>query len=357
MNGDLKYKVIYVQKRIPLLQNVVYKTQKEAIKAECTDIVLVQDEKTGLVYNAAFEPNRIMYVGEYQNEQGLSDVFKKHLVKVSEILDNKQLLNGSIVEIGCGKGFFLEMLLNKGVDVRGFDPAYEGNIPVILKDLFSEKYNEINADTIILRHVLEHIPDPLTFLHTVAQANQYKGRVYIEVPSFDWIIKNNACEDIFYEHCNYFTPETLSHFFTASECGCLFGNQYFYLIADFENLKKNLDTRSFVPSQINMNETVERYSRFVATNRDIALWGSGAKGVTFANLTDKQRIGIKCLIDINPMKQNKFIGGTGHPVIDPGQIVANGIKKVIVMNILYLEEIRSVLTPLGITPLTLNDVI
>ena len=30
------------------------------------------------------------------------------------------------MEIGCGKAYFMDMLLNKGVDVIGFDPTYEG---------------------------------------------------------------------------------------------------------------------------------------------------------------------------------------------------------------------------------------
>jgi len=36
-----------------------------------------------------------------------------------------------IVEVGCGKGYFWEMLLVKGFDVTGSDPTYEGENPLV----------------------------------------------------------------------------------------------------------------------------------------------------------------------------------------------------------------------------------
>ena len=70
----------------------------------------------------------------------------------------------------------------------------------IIKDYFSEKYNT-DADFLILRHTLEHIKDPFTFLHLIAKANNYLGKIYIEVPTFDWISDRTAFWDITYEHC------------------------------------------------------------------------------------------------------------------------------------------------------------
>ena len=59
----------------------------------------------------------------YQNEQSNSDYFRRHLENVIEIMAMHKLLNGKVVEIGCGKAYFMDMLLNKGVDVIGFDPT------------------------------------------------------------------------------------------------------------------------------------------------------------------------------------------------------------------------------------------
>lgn len=38
-----------------------------------------------------------------------------------------------LVEIGCGKGVFLEIFKSSGIDIIGFDPAGGGNNPSIIK--------------------------------------------------------------------------------------------------------------------------------------------------------------------------------------------------------------------------------
>lgn len=58
----------------------------------------------------------------YQNEQSNSACFRMHLENVIEIMEKHKLLDGKVVEIGCGKAYFMDMLLNKRVDVIGFDP-------------------------------------------------------------------------------------------------------------------------------------------------------------------------------------------------------------------------------------------
>jgi hypothetical protein len=95
----------------------------------------------------------------------------------------------SIIEVGCGKGFFLEMLLGEGWDVTGFDPTYEGYNPKILKHYFEPSVG-IQAKGLVLRHVLEHIQDPSSFLYQLKTANGGNGKIYIEVPCFDWICEH-----------------------------------------------------------------------------------------------------------------------------------------------------------------------
>src|SRR5205085_4569338 len=96
----------------------------------------------------------------YQNEQSNSEYFREHLGNVIDIMQENQLLNGKVVEIGCGKAYFLEMLSDRGIDITGFDPTYEGDSNKVIKDFFSDKYSSIHAKTIILRHTLEHISQP-----------------------------------------------------------------------------------------------------------------------------------------------------------------------------------------------------
>ena len=104
-----------------------------------------------------------MVYGEfYKNEQSYSKIFQNHLSKVSKLIQ-KNFEKKNIIEVGCGSGFFLELLNNNGLKVVGFDPAYKGKNPKIQKRYFYLN-SKISANGIILRHVLEHINDPHTFL-------------------------------------------------------------------------------------------------------------------------------------------------------------------------------------------------
>jgi hypothetical protein len=353
LTGSENTQVIYKQQALPLIQNKVYPSKAAAEMAPCIDVTLAQSLDNGFVFSANFDDSIIDYDAHYQNEQSNSAYFKKHLDNVIEIMQQNKTLDGKVVEIGCGKAFFMDMLLAKGYDVTGFDPTYEGDSPKVIKDFFSEKYSGIGASFIILRHTLEHISNPLQFINTVAAANNYKGKIYIEVPTFEWIMKHNATEDIFYEHCNYFTLATMQMFFTKSVGGHIFNGQYIYVIADLADVKKEIEKKESTPYQVKFKERLSEYGAMIQQSGATAVWGVGAKGSTFLNLLDKKAEKIKCAIDINPKKQHKYVGGTGHYIIKPEELSEYGIAHIIVMNENYIDEIKTVTEPLNINLITL----
>jgi amino acid transporter len=79
-------------------------------------------------------------------------------------------------------------------------------------NVFSNSFK--SSKGIILRHVLEHIPNPFDFLCQLRRANGGGGLIYIEVPCFDWICKKKTWYDIFYEHVNYFRMQDFIKMFS-----------------------------------------------------------------------------------------------------------------------------------------------
>ena len=59
---------------------------------------------------------------------------------------------------------------------------------------------------------------------------------------------------------------------------------------------------------------------------------------------------MRAVADINPDKQGSFVAGTGHPVVGPAEAAALDPGLVVVMNPLYLEEVRADLAALGCRP-------
>src|ERR1017187_6492880 len=231
-----RYRELYRAEQLPSFQNRMFHSEEEAKNCAKGDVVLVRDLDTGLTFNRAFQPELMQYDADYQNEQAISAAFRRRLQNVSEVI-LKHFQDSSLIEVGCGKGYFLEHLQAMGFKITGLDPAYEGSNPSVIKRYFSPE-SGLRADGIVLRHVLEHLQDPVGFLSRVRDANGGGGKIYIEVPCFDWICDHRAWFDIFYEHVNYFRlPDFHRMFGLVYEAGHAFNGQYLYVVADLATIR------------------------------------------------------------------------------------------------------------------------
>lgn len=339
MEHEDDIKVLYRQEQLPIFQNRVYDTVEEARNCPKGDVVLVEDQHSGLVFNMDFRPELITYDDNYQNEQATSPMFREHLEIVSEIVA-RCLGKDSIVEVGCGKGFFLDLLLERGFAISGFDPAYEGNNPRIQKHYFQPGIG-IKAKGIILRHVLEHIQNPISFLSKLKTANGDHGIIYIEVPCFDWICEHRAWFDIYYEHVNYFRLSDFYRMFeTVIESGKLFGGQYLYAVADLAGLR--IPVADYLDRVVFPFDFTRNVLSFICNPEGKTIWGGSSKGVIFALLSERAGRPMQTVIDINPAKQGKYIPATGLLVQSPSHALKNlpTGSTIYVMNSNYLEEIK-----------------
>jgi hypothetical protein len=328
---------------LPVLQNRMFPTQAAALASSLGDVVLVQDDRTGLIFNEAFDSSRLVYDQDYQNEQACSGVFKAHLDDVAAVV-KKYFQGKSLIEVGCGKGYFLEHLRTLGFNITGIDPAYEGDNPNVVKAHFDRGLG-FSAEGIVLRHVLEHICDPFSFLAEMASANGGKGVIYIEVPCFDWICEHRAWFDIFYEHVNYFRLQDFSRMFgRVYESGHVFGGQYLYVLADLASLRVPVieqDCRIEMPK--NFLDGVERAVSVmrISSGCKSVIWGGASKGVIFSLYMQRAGLIIDEVIDINPSKQGRYLAGSGLKVSAPDEALGrlDSSDNIFVMNSNYLNEI------------------
>jgi hypothetical protein len=331
---------------VPCYQNKMFGTARAALDCPRGDVVLVQDEDGGLIHNAAFDPGLLAYDGSYQNEQGHSPAFAAHVSQVLSLV-GRHFSGMSILEIGCGKGTFLDLMRAAGHDARGVDPAYEGESDHIIPELFEPALG-IRGDAIVMRHVLEHIANPAAFMAQVREANGGGGLVYIEVPCFEWIMRNKAWFDIFYEHVNYFRLADFSGMFGhVVESGTLFGGQYIYVVADLASLRP---PRAFVPRNLpqaqlpaDFFDSLDRCASAARPGTPSIVWGAAAKGVMFAHHMLARGFDIRLAVDINPAKQGHYLAGSGLAVLSPPEAFAalGSDVDVFVMNSNYLSEIRA----------------
>jgi Methyltransferase domain len=343
-NDDLRE--IYRAEQLPVLQNRMFASERAARDCAKGDVVLVQSRSTGLVFNAAFRPELVEYDADYQNEQGLSVAFARHLDEVIEVMD-RQFAGTTLIEVGCGKGLFLERLLASGFDVTGLDPTYEGSNPRVVRKFFTPELG-LFADGIVLRHVLEHVVDPVAFLAGLLEANGSEGKIYIEVPCLDWIARHDAWFDIFYEHVNYFRLTDFERMFgRVHEAGHMFAGQYLYVVADLASLRvprrRPSDEFEFPLGFMSALDACGARLASQPAGAPRAIWGGASKGVIFALFMERAGTPIDTVIDINPAKQGRYLAATGLRVQSPEEAMARlpAGADLFIMNSNYLQEIEA----------------
>jgi hypothetical protein len=124
----------------------------------------------------------------------------------------------------------------------------------------------------------------------------------------------------------------------------LFGGQYLYVVADLGSLRTgdSIPTAAEVTFPLDLFASVAKCIAAARSTKS-AVWGCGAKGVMFSHHCTARGFGIDLAIDINPMKQGRFLAGSGIPVVSPELGLARlGTRAdIFVMNSNYLGEIQS----------------
>jgi len=338
---------------VPVLSNRLYPTRDSARAAPTGRLHIVTCSTCGFSFNACFDPNLVVYDADYENDQARSTCFSRHLDDIRcRLLRRVEGRRSQILEIGCGQGRFLEAIVAQGagrIEAAGYDAAWRRRI--LPKGLRIEAANFSAAaaggdaafDLVLARHVIEHVAEPVAFLRAMAAALGPSGRICIETPDLEWSLATGQMQDFHYEHCNYFTAASLTEAFrqaglAATSVETVFGGQYLWAEAHLAAAPPRPD-RNAADAEPDTGFFTRWQWGLTAMAGPVAVWGAGAKGVTFAAAADPAAELLTCLIDVNPNKQGKFVPRTGHPVVAPEVAARLGIATILVMNPNYCDEI------------------
>lgn len=358
---------------VPAVCNQLLRSSEEARQIDRGDISLIGCRHCGHVFNAAFDATLVAYDDRYENSLMGSPHYRRYSENiVQHLVSTYGLAGGTAVEIGCGRGEFLRMLLHQGLRSGiGFDPGrpsegdtdHEAGITII-GDVFTPSLAPY-ADIVCSRYVLEHVPHPVDLLRSVRKAyRSHPARVvYTEVPDGAFMLDELGIWDPLFEHPSYFTSSSLAHAlrlagFVPGPIGVRFGRQFLAAEATFPQqgapgmVAEPPAARAFGDFADRFRTTLLDWQDWLDHARwegwRVALWGAGAKGVTFLNLLDRSANAIKQVVDINPLKAGAFTAGTGHRIVPPAALQEHPPDKLLVMNSEYEAEIRQTLDRLGL---------
>jgi len=354
---------------VPVNCSALFSSREQAQAARKGTVALTFCRYCGIIFNAEFNRAIVEYDDSYENSLYFSPAFRTYCsALVRHLIDTYSLTNKTIVEIGCGDGKFLAELCEKGGNIGfGFDPAYKGNSPSpsvrMLSATYSSAHVDIQANAVCCRHVLEHIADPRDLLRAIL-SNLAKSPLplfYCEVPNASAVFDGSSLWDVIYPHCCYFTAVSLRNLleragFRVLRIGASFETQF--LGAEAAPLISGPVEKSPVTDELagvakmikgfkhRFRDAAERWAALIESaqlqGRRVALWGVGAKAVTFLN-TVTAAAGVGLLVDSNPRKHGMYVPGTGQRIGDPADLADYRPDALILLNPAYRSEICQVL--------------
>ena len=361
----------------PIFSLVTMKTKREALSVPRKDIELGFCHDCGFIFNRLFDTSIDYFSMGYEDQQGYSKTFMQYLTRISsELIDKYDLKNQTIVEIGCGKGDFIN-LLNSIAGGKGFgiDPAYENGRQknpnlTFYRERYSLEHGKIAASLICCRHTLEHIHATMKFIELIRQSlgSERQPIVFFEIPQISRILDVLAFWDIYYEHCSYFSAGSLARLFRSTGYDILdlrldYSDQYLLIeaVPTTEPSLKKFTIEESVDAQKNrvdafkkgigeqLGQWRHRLQKIKDMGKRAVIWGGGSKAVGFlTNFADLDLF--QYVVDINPHMENNYIPGIGSQYVQPSFLKDYRPDTVIIMNGVYKDEITRTMNKMGISP-------
>ena len=297
---------------------------------------------------------------------------------VDMIAERLSLDGGSkVVEIASNDGYLLRNFVERGIPVRGVEPAgnvaavaEEAGIPTLVRFFGRETATalarEFPADLIVANNVLAHVPDLNDFVEGLATVLAPRGAISVEAPHLLRLIDEVAFDTIYHEHYSYLSLHTVELVFDAHGLA----------VFDVEPLTTHGGSLRFwathrddAPAPSARMETVraeeraagittpELYSGFttrveacrdtflayLADTREsgveIAAYGAPAKGNTFLNWAGVTADDIRYVVDRSPHKQGLLLPGSRLPIHAPDHVFATKPDHLVILPWNLREEI------------------
>lgn len=291
-----------------------------------------------------------------------------------QILEDAKACSGKsrIIDLGCGQGDFLWIVLSRGLNVFGID-INENNILACRKSGFdvdvsdiSDFYPKQKYSHAIMRHVLEHVDDPVRVLkHIKENIIEPNGVIGIEVPNAKHPRTKNICPYYQNTHKWYYMEETLEYVMRKAGFKALFfrevlhphnsGMSYPVLQAAGINITDDKPLHypelSFSPENL-LVESMKEWRSFLrvvnqslksqldeldAVDKRIAIWGTGGHTCALIKFTCINQYPITYLIDSSPARINHSL--YGHVIQSPKDILPDKADLVVISAREYEGEI------------------
>jgi 2-polyprenyl-3-methyl-5-hydroxy-6-metoxy-1,4-benzoquinol methylase len=293
---------------------------------QCIDCGLIQLEN---------EP--VSYYKDVITAASLSEGSKENLVNEwRPFIEKYNILGRDAIEVGSGKGDFLEVLERLDVDAYGIEHSLENIKECKKKKLKVEKsyltelpesYNK-KYSLVVCNNFLEHQPETKNYLSCLRNLVSDDGVIYISVPNLDYLLEKNCLYEFVADHLVYFTEKTLRK---AMEI-----NGFRIIESYKKNNGNDLVVIAKLEPRINIDGAIETVSDIVKSiqkevnkYKNVAIWSAGHRALALMAIAKLEQI--KYVIDSATFKQGKFTPILHKKIISPEDFISTKCDLLVIM--------------------------